>query len=138
MAFKHILLVEDDIDNQFIFRKAIKEIDPTAFCTIANDGAEAMEQLQTISPDIIFADINIPFANGIGLLTKMRKIPHHAPVILVSTSAKEKNNTKELGAHYFFVKPVFFSKLCYQLETLLKGKLGEQLFPFLASRWQLF
>jgi two-component system, NarL family, nitrate/nitrite response regulator NarL len=136
MAFKHVLLVEDNIDNQFIFRKALRQIDPTAFCSIASDGEDAMEQLQTIHPDIIFADINLPPENGIELLTRMKKIPHHAPVILVSTS-REHNDNKRFDAQYLFVKPVFLNKLCYHLESLLKGRLGEQLFPFLASRWQM-
>ena len=37
----HLLLINDDTDDQFFFRKAVKDIDPSITCTTTYDGMRA-------------------------------------------------------------------------------------------------
>jgi len=119
MTYKHILLVEDDLDDQFIFQEALKIVAPASVCTVVNNGEQALEQLHVVNPDIIFSDINLPIINGIELLTAVCKLPSHIPIVMMSTSGYKKEILVQMGAKYFFVKPTVFKTLCQELTQLL-------------------
>ena len=42
---QHILMVDDDADDQFLFVEALKQIQQSCTCEIANNGLEALEKL---------------------------------------------------------------------------------------------
>ncbi|HSC38325.1 MAG TPA: response regulator, partial [Chitinophagaceae bacterium] len=62
MTIRSVLLVDDDIDDQDIFRTALMEVAGTVAFTTANNGEDALQKLHadTHYPDIIFLDINMP------------------------------------------------------------------------------
>ena len=121
---KRILLVDDDVDDQLYFRDAINEISPEAHCEIANNGKEALVQIEVPPPpDLIFLDLNMPIMNGYELLSTLKKSPRFKdiPVVIVTTS---KNNndieqSQKLGANLFFTKPSNFAILCNKLRTIV-------------------
>jgi CheY-like chemotaxis protein len=72
---KNVFLVENDEDDQLFFREAVSEIKNAKMSFIANNGKEALEQLELSPtlPDIIFMDINMPLMNGIDCLIEIIK-----------------------------------------------------------------
>ena len=83
-----ILIVDDDIDDLEIFTEAVKTISTQINCIRALDGAEAMQMLDNINPDIIFLDINMPGMNGAECLSLIKKNEEfkNLPVVVYSTS----------------------------------------------------
>jgi len=69
-AVKTILVIEDDIDEQQFFIQALNSISNASLYFVANNGKEALEQLNktTVLPDLIFSDIQMPIMNGIECL----------------------------------------------------------------------
>ncbi|XZF16109.1 response regulator [Chitinophagaceae bacterium MMS25-I14] len=120
MQYRHILLVEDDPDDQLLFSQALKEVAPFTACSITGNGKEALQQIDMLNPDIIFADINMPVVNGLDMLAALKEQSAHAPVVMMSTSAREELRCKQLGAIHFLLKPVRFDILCAQLSDILK------------------
>lgn len=117
---KRILLVEDDVDDQVYFLDAIAEINPSIECKIANNGLEALQNVQsTPSYDVIFLDLNMPIMNGFEFLNsfKTSKRKEDIPVVIFTTSKNPNDiqRTKELGASLFFTKPNNFKVLCDKL-----------------------
>lgn len=119
-------LVDDDVDDQEIFESALKEIDPSIKCIIANDGTEALTRLSTdkrFTPDYIFLDLNMPGINGKQCLAEIKKDSrfHSTPVIIYSTTVSERDmeEINSLGAKTFFTKPSRFSELCSTLSDIL-------------------
>jgi len=108
---KKILLVDDDPDDQLFFIDAVKELIPAIECNIANNGKEALHQLQEFSspPSLIFLDLNMPYMNGFECLTELRKVNQYKeiPVIILSTSnnPNDKERTIAMGANFFVTKP---------------------------------
>jgi len=128
---KNILLVEDDIDDQLLFRDAVSGINEILSCAIANNGREALECLQTPPPpDVIFLDLNMPIMNGIECLSALRNSDRYRniPVIIFSTSSNYNDieRTKNMGATLFFHKPSSFKMLCERLRFLFGTPLDEQ------------
>lgn len=128
-----ILLVDDDVDDQLYFRDAINEISPEVHCEIANNGREAMEQIEIPPPpDLIFLDLNMPIMNGYEFLSTIKKTPQYKniPVVIVTTSKSKQDIelSKELGASLFFTKPSSFSILCNKLKAVFNLDFPNQQF----------
>ena len=111
MRYKHILLIDDDIDDREIFMLAFQGVRSTIGCTILEDSQHALEQLRLgrITPDLIFLDLNMPKMNGHEFLKEMKANEElkKIPVIILSTSAHPHTieETRRLGAHQFIKKP---------------------------------
>lgn len=130
-----IFYCDDDDDDLMIFVDIIQQIDPALECITANDCEDALQRLSsgTISPDIIFLDINMPKMSGIELLAWLKR--YHAlqnvPIIMYSTSLnkRETDYCTELGAST--VIPKLFS-----LEESIK-QLQETVSTYLPSKQQI-
>ncbi len=129
MKAQNILLVDDDLDDQMLFIDAVKEIDPTIQCHVANNGLQAMLSLRTKSPapGIIFLDLNMPKMSGYECLAEIKKEKHFEkiPVVIYSTSKieSEKERTIQMGAKHFFTKPPDFTLLKEELSRILNVEL---------------
>ena len=126
-----IFLVDDDAEDQEIFRSALSEIMPHIYVSTASNGEEALQQLHvsTTLPDLIFMDINMPVLNGLDTLAHLRQLESlkHIPVIIYSTSLREESSFRasQLGALECIIKPAGFTELCTVLSALL-GRKGEK------------
>jgi CheY-like chemotaxis protein len=119
MHYNHILLVEDDPDDQFFFTEALYQVLPQATCTIARNGMEALELIETKATDLIFTDINMPVLGGIDLLRELNKRNLQMPVVVMSSSAVKEKECEDLGAVSFVLKPKSINQLSIQLQQIL-------------------
>ncbi len=124
--YKKILLVDDDIDDQFFFADAVKELAQTLECVIANNGLEALGHLKDVSPlpSLIFLDLNMPIMNGFECLAKLKEINlfKEIPVIIFTTSNHpvDVERATSMGANLFLTKPPDFEVLKNKLYDILK------------------
>jgi len=122
---KYLLLVDDDMDDQDIFRTALAEVAQTVVFATASNGEEALQQLNgdTVYPDVIFLDINMPILNGFETLIQIKKQERlrHIPVFIYSTSVRPEDIEKamQLGAANCIKKPSGFLEVCNFITRLL-------------------
>ncbi len=106
----HILLLDDDTIEHIKFNRALKSSEHKI--TIAKNGAEALDLLMTISPDLIVMDMNMPDTNGIEFLKqlnagdKQTRIP--CVVMTSAVNPRELEEVLSLGAAGYFLKPLRF------------------------------
>lgn len=123
MLYTHILLIDDDEDDQEIFLSALNVAACDVKCSIQCSAVDALHQLanQRLSPDVIFLDLNMPVMNGQQFLVEIKKheILQAIPIIVLSTSSHSATIalTKELGATDFVTKPDKFNELVAILTT---------------------
>ncbi|HEY0845977.1 MAG TPA: Hpt domain-containing protein [Noviherbaspirillum sp.] len=83
---------------------------------LAKDGVDALEQLQSVTPDVMLVDIEMPRMDGFDLTRNVRgdERTRHIPIIMITsrTAAKHRNYAMELGVNDYLGKP-------YQEEQLL-------------------
>ena len=124
---KNILLIEDDHDDQFIFKEAIGKCADARLVHIANNGKEALDWLNTSTtlPDLIFSDINMPMMNGIDCYSEILKIPAicKVPVIFLSSDTSAIENVGKLGAKMFIKKGSDDVTLKMLIERVIKMEL---------------
>ncbi len=71
-----IFLIDDDEDDQLMFKEVIESINPTLHCETATNGKIALNKLKvgTALPHIIFLDLNMPVMNGFDFLAASRQL----------------------------------------------------------------
>jgi CheY-like chemotaxis protein len=108
-----ILLLEDDPDDQLLFKEALQIVNPDILLVIASDGEEGLTIIDNLiqKPDLIFSDINMPKLDGIEFTKVLRNTKGitDIPVVIISTSddPKHREEITSLGA-IFFPKPAEF------------------------------
>jgi CheY-like chemotaxis protein len=114
----HILLVDDDEADQFLFKKALEELEIKPMVNVINNGIELMTYLTKENaqlPHLIFLDLNMPRKNGLDCLKEIRannKLKDIS-VAIYSTSDNEKDidETFKNKANIYITKPDDFSVL---------------------------
>lgn len=120
----NILVVDDDPDDQFLFREALEYVDSNALLQFAFNGVEALEAIDTEKrPDYVFLDLNMPVMDGVECLAQLKKLDFFDSfkVIIYSTSIDPKVavQCKSNGAASVIQKPNDFLKLCSILANVL-------------------
>ena len=119
-----ILLVEDNLDDVMITKRALKEAKVINELHIVRDGQEAIDFLQHTGshaeaaksprPGLILLDVNLPKLNGIDVLMRIKQDPHlrRIPVIMLTMSKREEDVIKSYdnGCNSFIQKPVEFDR----------------------------
>lgn len=124
-----IMYIDDDAEDREFFKEAVKGIDPSLMCYMAQDGREGLNDLEEmiVMPDFIFVDVNMPIMNGRQFLIEIKKLPRlrSIPVLMYSTTShsNEINEFLKLGAYKVLVKPNSLSKI----EGLVRSVLNDQL-----------
>ena len=125
---ERILLIDDDVDDQLIFREMIQEIAPPIECIVAGNGVEGLGILAKTQPPpaIIFLDLNMPLINGWECLEriKMNDRLNQIPIVILTTSDNkaDKKKTLEQGASKFLTKTADLGLLRQGIREILKAE----------------
>jgi CheY-like chemotaxis protein len=121
-----VLLVDDDQDDQDIFKEAASLAIADIHCLFAKDGEECLALLETLSalPDYLFLDVNMPRMDGRECLKRLKAHPRFKKisVIMYSTSNYQSGQGEylKLGASSFITKPSEFNLLITYLKSVLQ------------------
>jgi CheY-like chemotaxis protein len=120
-----ILMADDDPDDFFLAKDALKQSGLVADFRLVLDGEELMDYLlrrgkyvhdrDTPMPDLILLDLNMPKKDGREALLEIKKNNDlcRIPVVVLTTSKREKDVSycSQLGASLFMTKPATFGAL---------------------------
>ena len=132
MRDKHILLVEDNPDDEALTLRALKKNNILNKVIVARDGAEALDYMfaqgvyaeRDINdlPEVILLDLKLPKVDGLQVLEQLRANKHTrcTPIVILTTSAEENDVVKsyESGANSYIQKPVDFDQFMEAVHQL--------------------
>lgn len=125
---KSCLIIDDDPDDQDIFRLCIRDIDPDMECNALGDSVAAVSMLSEGSfalPDFIFLDVNMPKLNGVECLKTLKDkgAVEKTRIYMYSTTSEAAMvaQCNELGASGFIVKPASPLELRQILNSILNS-----------------
>ena len=128
----HVLLVDDDRDDRFLFKDALAKTGLPIFFQDAEDCYQALDILQQMkeeTPDIVFIDINMPDIDGFECLKriKAKEAWKDIPIIIYSTSNNQLHidEAGRLGAAAYIRKPNDFWELCAKLKQILSSNFND-------------
>lgn len=125
----HILLIEDNEGDIVLTLEALKEARVNNTIDVVRDGEQAMQYLNkegefrnSVTPDLILLDINLPKIDGKEVLSNIKKdeILRIIPVVMLTTSDSEKDIFESYNNHAncYITKPVGFQSFIEVIHTL--------------------
>jgi class 3 adenylate cyclase/CheY-like chemotaxis protein len=119
------ILVVDDTPQNIKVLDAI--LGPRGYTVISvTSGAEALQKVQTDTPDLILLDILMPGMSGYEVAKRLRADPltRFLPIVMVTAlgAQEEKVKSIEAGADDFLTKPVNQLELLARVKSLLRIK----------------
>ena len=128
-----ILIVDDEEDVEMLFRQKFrKEIRKELLDLVfAFSGDEALEKLAESEPPsvmYVFSDINMPGMTGLELLDEVKERYPQIQVSMISAYGDTENYEKAIasGAKEFFTKPIDFSALKEEIQSLIDQQDSEE------------
>jgi CheY-like chemotaxis protein len=120
-----ILLADDDLSDQEIFKNALKSAKFKSKVNILNNGVELINYLNSKNnlPDVIFLDINMPLKNGLECLQEIRSEERFKELIIVmfsnTTSQQKIVESFENGANVYLSKSHSKEKLHKAIQKII-------------------
>ncbi len=126
IADDHMLFVDG-------LRSLLKDEADMHIADIANDGRELLSILQSVKPDIVLLDINMPKLNGLDAARYIRQSFPSLKIIMLSTYNDEHliEKSKTLGANGYLLKTTSKDEL---LQTIRLVAAGQACFPYRTPR----
>lgn len=116
------------VDDHLIVREGIRLIleteDHYEVIAEAENGQQALDLLQQMTPDLILLDLNMPILDGLNFMIKLRNEGRTIPIIILTTY-KEKELLAEavsLGAASYLLKDTGREKLFSTIEAAMRGE----------------
>lgn len=106
----HLLFVDDDTDESYLFNEALEHSGLDIHLSRAKDGNDLLAFLKSNPlPSLVLIDLNMPYKDGIEALTEIRSNSHFdkLPLVIYSTSRNNSfiDQCYQKGANLFVVKP---------------------------------
>ncbi len=74
-----VLTVDDSVFMRTVIRDMLTKDPSIEVVGTASNGIDALEKIQSLKPDVITLDIEMPKMNGLEVLRELRKAPNTAP-----------------------------------------------------------
>lgn len=127
-----LLLVEDDVNDVLLFRRAMTKCNLANPLQVVGDGDAAVAYLAGKGlyaerdvyplPALILLDLKLPRKSGLEVLEWLRQQPgiSRLPVVIMTSSQESTDVARayELGANSYLVKPVEFNSLLEMVKAL--------------------
>ncbi len=108
-----VVVVEDSILMRAHVAASLSAIKGVAAVRQAEDVPSALQLLETIKPDVLILDIELPGRTGLDLLKTVRKTDAAVVIIMLTNydQPRLRKRCAELGANYFFNKLSEFGRV---------------------------
>ena len=140
-ANKTVLLVEDDANDEELFRLALAHANIDCRVDVAHDGEGVLEYLfangsthgheKKPEPDLILLDLKLPKLNGLQVLQVLKNSAHGAelgvrPIVVFTSSDDDKDiaSSYGLGALSYVRKPVAHGRFMETVQETVLYWLG--------------
>lgn len=119
-----VLIVDDDGDSSYLLEHLLSQY--ICEVSVETEGHSALQQIQTLQPDLVLLDIWLPGIDGIEIARVLRKnsATQSIPIIAVTALAREQDrrNILRAGCTEYISKPYNLE----DMETILSSYLKSQ------------
>jgi two-component system cell cycle response regulator DivK len=119
---RKVLYVEDTFENRMLIRRILQA---DGFTVVEAESArEALQVLQTETPDLILMDINMPDMDGYTLTQRLREIPRLGQIPIIALTANvmrgDRERTLAAGCDGYIQKPIDVDTFSDQLNRYIE------------------
>ncbi|EMY34460.1 response regulator of citrate/malate metabolism [Arthrobacter crystallopoietes BAB-32] len=113
-----VLIVDDDFMVAKVHAGFVKQTPGFGVVGVAHTGAQALDAVQRLKPDLVLLDIHLPDINGLDLLQRLRQASPELDVLVIS-AAREMDTVRRAlrgGIVHYLMKPFSAQDLRERLE----------------------
>ena len=132
MQNKHkprILIIDDNASFRELLRIMLSNEGYAV--EVAEDAVEGGKAMLSAQPDLVICDIDMPFMDGLELLSALRTDPSTASLKVILLSGRKDIETltkaEQFGALDYLIKPVTRERLLESINACLKKADGERI-----------
>jgi diguanylate cyclase (GGDEF)-like protein/PAS domain S-box-containing protein len=118
-----ILIVDDDAGGRRLTRATLLRAGFEV--TEAADGAQALEAMRELLPDLVLMDVSMPVMDGFTCCAELRKLPGgpRVPVVMMTglDDVQSIERAFEVGATDFITKPINWPILAHRVRYMLRA-----------------
>ncbi|MEU1321122.1 response regulator [Streptomyces tibetensis] len=113
-----VLVVDDDFMVARVHRAFVERVEPFRVVGTAHTGAQAIEAVESLRPDLILLDLYLPDLFGLDVIPRLRTAGHDCDVMVISaaTEAETVRGAVRRGVVDYLLKPFDFEDLRLRLE----------------------
>jgi len=117
---EQILVVDDEPSNRSILGQVLTRAGYAV--ETADDGADALKQLDTFRPDLIILDYMMPDVGGMDVLRELRKREDDTPVIMITAYGTVERAVEAMqeGAYDFITRPFKPEQIAHTVRKALE------------------
>lgn len=117
-----VLIVDDDRINRMVAKKLAVSLGCEVH--LAEDGRQGVEVFETVRPDVVFMDVEMPVTNGLDATRSIRAFDGETPIVAVTayTAEKDRDRCREAGMNSFLAKPLRKPEVESTLRRLVSRK----------------
>lgn len=126
------IIVEDEKRARGVIRNLLSKMDiPVSVAGEADNAAEGIRLIQTLLPDIVFADIRMPEMSGIEMIQRLNEKGVQTKYVIVSgfDDFKYAQRCIELGVMGYILKPVTYEDMEQVILKVYGSSLGSSIPP---------
>lgn len=126
MSQATILYIEDNPENRLLVRRILEAEGYTV--VEAEDAPSGLKAAQSVSPDLILLDINLPEMDGYEFTARLRQTPGLKEIPIVALTANvmkgDRERTLAAGCDGYIQKPIDVDELPRQIARFLQQRPG--------------
>jgi len=85
-----ILIADDDPTIRLLLRRLLEKQPDWQVCGDASNGAEAIEKVEQLEPDVVVIDLGMPIMTGLQAAPEIAKTHPRLPMLLISVQEVSK------------------------------------------------
>lgn len=119
---KKILLIDDEVDLQQLVKIALNS--KGYVVETANNGLEGLNKLESVKPDLIILDMNMPKLGGLGFFQKIcngKDFPPY-PVLVLTARTNLEQLLTQMNVDGFMSKPFEIDELLDKVTAIIEKK----------------
>ena len=115
-----VLLADANEEFRTMLREIIEKTDGFTVVGATGDGAEAIQIIERLRPDLAVIDLVLPGIDGLGVLRQLKRQESKTKVLMLSACFTDQivGEAMNLGAVYFFSKPCMVEALLERMQAV--------------------
>jgi DNA-binding response OmpR family regulator len=117
-----IMLIDDSSTNNILYESILEDEGYQVY--VFDDAQKALNQIETISPDLIMLDLMMPGMDGFDFLDRKKQLSNVAsvPVVMVTARTDKESEKKafELGVKEYLLKPAGILEVTQLVKKILQ------------------
>lgn len=111
-----VLIADDDSGMRTILRKIVERVEGFALAAEACDGGEALELVETLKPEVVFLDVEMPQVNGVECARAIQDMDPGIMIIFATAHDTYMGDAFEVYAFDYLIKPFKVERVIQTLE----------------------